>query len=67
MRILFPNEAIEFLRFSPNENKFCLTERLAGELELITDRSLLAGPDGLALPALAPLTAYFFEIDAPND
>ena len=63
MRILFPNEAIEFLRFSPNENMFVSRSGSPGELELITDRSLLAGPDGLALPALAPLTAYFFEID----
>ena len=66
-RILFPKEAIEFLRLLPDENKFRLAERLAGELELTTDRSLLAGPDGLALPVLASLTACFFEILAPND
>ena len=32
--------------------------------EFIVDLSSLAGPDGLALPALLPLTAYFFEITA---
>ncbi|HXA10026.1 MAG TPA: alpha-amylase family glycosyl hydrolase [Chthoniobacterales bacterium] len=62
-RILFPDEAIDFLRFEPNDNKTLhLAERLAGELELEINRSTLAGPDGLALPALAPLTPYFFEI-----
>ncbi len=66
-RILFPNEAVEFLRFAPAESKLRLAEKLAGQIDLSITRSSLAGPDGLALPPLAPLTAYFFEITSPND
>ncbi|MEP6974039.1 MAG: hypothetical protein ABI787_03990 [Spartobacteria bacterium] len=66
-RVLFPKEAIEFLRFQPNDNpSLRLTEKLAGNLELSLPRAALAGPDGLALPALASLTAYFFELSSPN-
>jgi glycosidase len=66
-RIRFPNEAIEFLRFAPNEEKLRLSEKLAGDIDLFVSRSSLAGPDGLGLPPLAPLTACFFEISSPND
>ncbi|MEO5719613.1 MAG: alpha-amylase family glycosyl hydrolase [Chthoniobacterales bacterium] len=67
-RILFPREAIDFLRFAPDENKnLRLTDRLAGNLELNLARASLGGPEGLMLPPLAPLTAYFFEISAPNE
>jgi hypothetical protein len=65
-RVRFPREAIEFLRFTPDEGATLrLTERLAGNLELVLSRSSLGGADGLALPTLPPLTAYFFEITAP--
>jgi hypothetical protein len=66
-QIRFPNEAIDFLRFAPNEANLRLSEKLAGNIHLSVTRSLLAGPDGLALPSLAPLSAYFFEISSPND
>jgi hypothetical protein len=66
-RIYFPNEAIEFLRFEPNEKKLRFSEKLAGDINLSVSRPSLAGPDGLALPPLAPLTACFFEINSPND
>ena len=66
-RIRFPNEAIEFLRFTPNEEKLRLSEKLAGNIDLSVSRSSLARADGLALPPLAPLTACFFEIRSPND
>ncbi len=68
IRILFPSEAIEFLRFALNDNETIrLAERLEGNLELTINRSSLGSPGGLALPALAPLTAYFFEISSPNE
>ncbi len=61
-RVLFPAAATEFLRFRPNDcKKLQFEERLAGNLKLTLDRSSLAGADGLPLPDLAPLTAYFFE------
>ncbi len=66
-RVLFPNEAVDFLRFSPAETKLRFAEKLAGKIDLSLARSSLAGPDGLALPPLAPLHAYFFEITSPND
>ena len=67
-RVLFPRAALEFLRFAPDESATIrLTERLTGNLELTLNRSSLDGPEGLALPALTPLTAYFFEISAPNE
>jgi glycosidase len=67
-RIFFPDAAIEFLRFSPNEGRTLhFVERLAGDLELTINRSSLGGPDGLALPPLAPLTPCFFEISPLND
>ncbi|MDQ3200426.1 MAG: hypothetical protein M3Q46_14795, partial [Verrucomicrobiota bacterium] len=67
-RVLFPKEAIEFLRFRPNDGKTLhFSERLAGAVELTVQRSSLGSADGLALPLLAPLTAYFFEIKSPND
>lgn len=67
-RVLFPKAAIEFLQFAPDESATLrLIERLAGNLELTLNRSSLDGPEGLALPVLAPLTAYFFEIRSPNE
>ncbi|MGB8340912.1 MAG: alpha-amylase family glycosyl hydrolase [Chthoniobacterales bacterium] len=67
-RILFPSEAIEFLQYAPNDNETIrFAERLEGDLELKIHRSSLGSPGGLALPALAPLTAYFFEISSPNE
>jgi len=66
-RVLFPREAIEFLRFAPNESaNLRLLERLGGDIELAVDRSSLGGYDGLTLPTLSPLTAYFFEITSPD-
>ena len=59
-RVFFPTDAISFLRLPPNENKLQFKEHLAGNLEFICPS--LADPAGLTLPALAPLTAYFFEI-----
>jgi len=44
-----------------------LTERLTGDQELIINRASLSDPGGLALPSLAPLTAYFFEIQSAKD
>lgn len=65
IRVLFPREAIDFLRFAPNDGATLqLKERLVGNLELVLNRSSLSGADGLAMPGLAPLTAYFFEITA---
>ena len=66
-RIRFAREALDFLQLGPNENKFTLWERLAGELELNLNRSSLESSQGLTLPPLRPLTAYFFEITTPND
>jgi glycosidase len=63
-RVFFPPNAIRFLDFVPNETRIRGHERLAGDAEFIVDLSSLAGPDGLGLPALLPLTAYFFEITA---
>ncbi len=61
-RVLFSPEAVKFLRFSPNENRIQARERLAGNSEFIADLASLTAADGLALPPLAPLTPYFFEI-----
>ena len=66
-KIIFPREAVELLRFAPGENKLRLSEKMAGQIDLSVTRSALEGGNGLALPPLAPLTAYFFEITAPND
>ncbi len=67
-RVLFPKVALEFLNFTPDEGAILrLAERLAGNLELTLNLSSLDGPEGLALPTLAPLTAYFFEIGTPNE
>ncbi len=66
-RVFFPREALAFLHFAVNEEKLRLAERLAGDLELNINRASLSGPDGLALPPLAPLTAYFFEFSSPNE
>jgi glycosidase len=63
-RLIFPPESTAFLDFSSSEAKLRANERMMGNLELVLDLSSLAGPDGLALPPLRPLTAYFFEITA---
>ncbi len=60
--LFFPAEGIEFLRL-PNDSKTInFEERLSKKISLTVDRSSLSGPGGLVLPALAPLTGYFFEI-----
>jgi glycosidase len=67
-RILFPKEAIEFLRFLPNdEDTLRFEEQLVGKVRLTITRASLGGSDGLALSGLDPLTPYFFEITASND
>ncbi len=66
-RVLLPAEAMEFLHFATNEQKLRLQERLRGDVEISVNRSSLAGPDGLSLPPLAPLTAHFFEIKPSHD
>jgi hypothetical protein len=63
-RLIFPPKSTAFLDFSSSEAKLRANERMMGNLELVLDLSSLAGPDGLALPPLRPLTAYFFEITA---
>lgn len=66
-RLLVPQSGIDFLDFAPDEKAALhLKERLAGNLELVLNLSSLASSEGLALPALEPLTAYFFEISSPN-
>jgi hypothetical protein len=66
-RILFPPAAIRFLDFAPGQSRIRGRERLAGESEVVAELGSLGGPDGLALPRLLPLTAYFFEITAEAD
>ena len=61
-RILFSPEAIGFLDVAPDEKRFTGKERLEGNLELVINVASLSGLDGLVLPALPPLSAYFFEI-----
>lgn len=64
-RVMLPKEAIEFLHWWPNDNKILrLTEWLRGQVELTVP---LEAAEGLALPCLTPLTAYFFEMDLPNE
>ncbi|HEY1582029.1 MAG TPA: alpha-amylase family glycosyl hydrolase [Chthoniobacterales bacterium] len=62
IHVRFPEAAIAFLHFSPNEKKLKLEEKLSGRKRFSVDISTLAEREGLALPPLAPLTACFFEI-----
>ena len=66
-RLFVPSDAMNFLNLAPDEKiTLRLTERLAGDWEIILNGSSLASSEGLALPALEPLTAYFFEISPSN-
>jgi glycosidase len=66
-RVLLPPEAIEFLRFSPDDTTLCLAERLTGYADLLVTRESFSDQSGLALPTLAPVTAYFFEIQSARE
>jgi glycosidase len=66
-RVMFSPEAIRFLDLAPNDSRIHGRERLSGKTEFVANISSLAAADGLALPTLLPLTAYFFEITAAAD
>jgi len=67
-RVLVPEDAIRFLSLIPDaKSALRFTERLAGNLEIVVNQPSFDSPDGLALPPLEPLTAYFFEISASNE
>jgi hypothetical protein len=66
-RVMFSPEAVRFLDLAPNESRIHGKERLSGKTEFVANISSLATADGLALPTLLPLTAYFFEITAAAD
>jgi hypothetical protein len=64
---MFSPEAIRFLDLAPNESRIHGRERLSGKTEFVAKISSLTAGDGLALPTLLPLTAYFFEITVAAD